>query len=430
MGSLQTHTLGCKVNHADVQAVAECLPARGNRLNASLVGTCCVTAEGEKQSRQEVRRAARRVGPGGRVFVTGCAARLKPETFSGLADNVVVVAGEPDEAAAALAAVLDGAGPAAAGLQGAETDAGAEAAAGLRAGAEAAAPGRTRFFLKIQDGCANGCSYCVIPQVRGRPRSVPLEKVRESAAKMIAAGFSELVVTGINAGSWRDGGLELADLLEVLAAAPGLKRLRLSSIEAGRVTPRLLEVMQRRRAICGHLHLPLQSGDDGVLAAMGRRYDAAAFMEAVSHVRAMLPEVNLTTDVIAGFPGEDEAAFENTMRLVEAAGFSKVHVFTYSPRPGTAAALMGDTVPPGEKKCRSLAMRKLSERLQDVYRQRKVGLTSEILLESPVAPGVQGGYSTDYTRFEVRGGAPGEVALVRGTGVSSSGVVGEVIEHE
>ncbi|MHB8858022.1 MAG: MiaB/RimO family radical SAM methylthiotransferase [Thermoleophilia bacterium] len=420
MGSLRTHTLGCKVNYADVQAVAELLRGRG-RVNASLVGTCCVTAEGEKQSRKEVRRAARRAGPQGRVFVTGCAARLRPEAFSGLAENVTVVAGEPREAAAAIAAVLNGLEPAA--------DAGT-ATANSRPKSDGAPPGRTRFFLKIQDGCANGCSYCVIPQVRGRPRSLPLEVVRQSAVEMVAAGFSELVVTGINAGSWRDGGLELADLLEALAATPGLKRLRLSSIEAGRVTPRLLEVMQRQRAVCGHLHLPLQSGDDRVLAAMGRRYDAAAFMEAVGRVRGMLPGVNLTTDAIAGFPGEDEAAFENTLRLVEAAGFSKVHVFTYSPRPGTAAAGMGDHVLPEEKKRRSQALRKLSDELQGIHRQRKVGLTSEILLESPVAPGVHGGYSTDYTRFEVRGGAPGEIARVRATGVSSSAVIGEVIVDE
>lgn len=413
MKNLYTHILGCKVNYADLQAVVERLPDQGgDRL--ALVGTCCVTAEGEKQSRKEVRRAIRRVGPAGRVFVTGCAARLSPDVFAGLAENVRVVTGEPEEIAADIQREINGGSH----LSGEAMD----------HNHPQPPERRTRFFLKVQDGCANRCSYCVIPEVRGKPRSIPALEVLATAKKMVQAGYPELVVSGINAGAWRDGDLELAELMERLAQTEGLARLRLSSMEATRVTEELLEVMNRNSRIGRHLHLPLQSGDDRVLTAMGRRYDTTAFREAVDLARKKLPGVNLTTDVIVGFPGEDEEAFANTVRYVEEAGFSRLHVFSYSSRPGTAAARLGDSVTPLEKKRRSGILRDLSGRLQRAHRQRKVGLTGEILLESRLSPGVHGGYSSDYTRYVVEGREAGELVRVRAMEILTEGVRGEVIE--
>ncbi|MHB8160050.1 MAG: MiaB/RimO family radical SAM methylthiotransferase [Thermoleophilia bacterium] len=413
MKNLYTHILGCKVNYADLQAVVERLPDHGGG-QLALVGTCCVTAEGEKQSRKQVRRAIRRVGPGGRVFVTGCAARLSPGVFAGLAENVRVVTGEPEEIAADIQRELSG---------------GSHLSAKAMDHYPPQVPERrTRFFLKVQDGCANRCSYCVIPEVRGKPRSIAALEVLATAKKMVQAGYPELVVSGINAGIWRDGDLELAGLMERLAQTEGLARLRLSSIEATRVTGELLEVISGNSRIGRHLHLPLQSGDDRVLAAMGRRYDTTAFREAVELARKKLPGVNLTTDVIVGFPGEDEAAFTNTVRYVEETGFSRLHVFSYSPRPGTAAARLGDSVSPSEKKRRSGILRDLSARLQFAHRQRKVGLTGEILLESRLSPGVHGGYSSDYTRYVVEGHEAGELVRVRAREILAEGVRGEVIE--
>jgi len=320
-----THTLGCKVNFADVQAVNQRLRRHGAG-PVALVGTCCVTAEGERQSRKEVRRAMRRVGPAGRVFVTGCAARLSPEAFEGLGGNVTVVNGEPREVAAGIQAQLDtaprDAAPGTAALA-VDTD--------MAATSTLADANRTRFFLKIQDGCDNRCSYCVIPMVRGNPRSLPAATVLATAREMVAAGYHELVVSGINAGAWRDSGMDLAGLMASLVRIDGLARLRLSSIEATGVTEALLEVMAKHRSIGRHLHLPLQSGDDDVLAAMGRHYDTAAFAAAMARAREKVPGVNITTDVIIGFPGEDEAAFQKTMGFVETAGFTRVHVFSYSP---------------------------------------------------------------------------------------------------
>jgi threonylcarbamoyladenosine tRNA methylthiotransferase MtaB len=425
MNNLFTHTLGCKVNFADMQAVVERLQLEGIPKTA-IVGTCCVTAEGEKQSRKEVRRAASRVGPAGSVFVTGCAARLSPDVFAGLAENVFVVAGEPDEVAAGiqtrLARVMPGEATVAA-----MNPAAATTGVGLGK-SNSYDSGRTRFFLKIQDGCSNRCSYCVIPRVRGKPRSIPAAAVLATAVQMVAAGYPELVVSGINAGAWCDGGMGLASLLDRLAGIGGLARLRLSSVDVSGVTPDLLEVMARHPIIGRHLHIPLQSGDDSVLEAMGRRYDTAVFTEAVRRARVQLPGVNITTDVIVGFPSEDTAAFTNTLRFIESAGFTRIHVFSYSSRPGIAAAGLGDPVPAIEKGRRSRLLRSLSERLQQAHRQRKVGLTSEILLESPLAQGVHGGYSSDYTRFVVRGGRPGAIVQVRGAQATREGVRGEVIE--
>ena len=215
--------------------------------------------------------------------------------------------------------------------------------------------------------------------------------------------------------------------MERLAQTEGLARLRLSSIEATRVTGELLEVMNGNSRIGRHLHLPLQSGDDRVLAAMGR-YDTSGLQGGGRTRSKKLPGVNLTTDVIAGFPGEDEEAFTNTVSYVEETGFSRLHVFSYSPRPGTAAARLGDSVSSSEKKRRSGILRDLSARLQGAHRQRKVGLTGEILLEARLSPGVHGGYSSDYTRYVVEGREAGELVRVRAREILTEGVRGEVIE--
>ncbi|MCL4310489.1 MAG: MiaB/RimO family radical SAM methylthiotransferase [Actinomycetota bacterium] len=407
---MDVRALGCKVNFADTHAVAGRLELErgqgpGKEAPVELVGTCCVTAEAEKQSRKEVRRALARVGPAGRVLVTGCAARLAPESFRRLGGQVEVLGG--DQAT----------GPAAGGRV---------AAAESRAGAS----GRTRFFLKIQDGCANMCAYCVVPLVRGRPRSVPLDFLLEEADCRVREGFPELVLSGINLGAWNDRGAALPELIRQLLKTPGLMRLRLSSIEVTDVTPALLEAMSASDAVGRHLHLPLQSGDDGVLAAMGRRYTAAQFAGTVAAARAALPGVNLTTDVITGYPAEDRGAFERTLAFVEETGFSKVHVFTYSSRPGTKAAVLDDTVPAAEKQRRSRALRELSGRLGQAHRQRKVGRVSEILFESGKGPGQMSGYSSDYTRFVADGQTGAVLAPVLAESVSGEMIMGKIVSAE
>ncbi len=382
--------LGCKVNFADTHELAAKLAAAGG--TAAVVGTCCVTVAAEKQSRKEVRRALRDSGDGA-VVVTGCAARRDPSAFESLGAGVTVIDGPGGD------------------------------------GASAAAGGRRRGFLKVQDGCGGTCTYCIIPRVRGGPRSIPAPVLEQRARELVDGGCLELVVTGIDVGAYDWHGTRLPQLLVRLLKTPGLLRLRLSSIEVGAIDDRLLAVLAGDARVGRHLHVPLQSGDDAVLAAMGRGYDAATFLRVLSEVREALPGVNLTTDVITGFPGEDEAAFGHTLSVVEEAGFSKVHVFPYSPREGTAAAAAGD-VAAAVKKERSRRLRQLSRRLGEEHRRRKLGAVSEVLLESEISPGVFAGYSSDYTRFHVAGAGDGPLVEVRGRCLEGEKVVGEVIGGE
>ncbi|MCL6106432.1 MAG: MiaB/RimO family radical SAM methylthiotransferase [Actinobacteria bacterium] len=397
--TISISVLGCKVNYADTRACAGRLGAGTGPVE--LVGTCCVTAEGEKQSRKEVRRAVRRAGPAGKVFVTGCAARLAPEEFAALGANVIVI-GETDMQAPGV----------------------------IENGAFNPGRSRSRYFLKVQDGCGGGCSYCIVPLVRGRPRSVPAAGVLREAERRLAEGCRELVITGIDVGAWRDGAARLPRLMERLASVPGLTRLRLSSVEVGHVSDGLLNVIASHNLIGRHLHLPLQSGDDGVLKAMGRHYNRKEFLDRIKEIRAAVPGINLTTDAIVGFPGENSHAFDATLDLVAEAGFSKVHVFTYSPRPGTRAVLLGGQVAPAEKKRRGRRLRELSERQGNQHRQRKVGAIDEILLEREVAPRVWSGYSSDYTRFRVTGGGRrGDLVRVRAEAARNDCVEGQIINE-
>lgn len=403
-----TSILGCKVNFADTEALTGLLPS-GLRYPVRIVATCCVTAEGERQSRKEVRRASRQVGGGGTVFVTGCAARMDPEGFARLAGNVRVLPGDPIEAAAVIAG---------------------EYAESVDARAVSPPRERTRYFLKVQDGCSNRCSYCVVPLARGEPRSLPRDELVASAAAQVARGCAEIVVSGINVGAYNDGEIELPGLLAELAAIRGLARLRLSSIEALDLTPELLALMGAGDNIARHLHIPLQSGDDRVLADMKRRYRLAQFAERAAAARAAIPGVNLTTDIMVGFPTEDETAFRATLAALESVGFSRAHVFSFSPRPGTAATAMGDPVGSAVKKERSRAARELSRRLQLRHQRRKLGGVSEVLLESAAADGSIGGYSTDYTRFRVDSGAPNSIVRVAADAVEDGIISGKVVAVE
>lgn len=403
-----TSILGCKVNFADTEALTGLLPS-SLASPVRIVATCCVTAEGEKQSRKEVRRASRQVGAGGTVFVTGCAAKMDPEGFARLAGNVRLLPGDPVEAAAVIAGDSEG-----------QVD--------LREAS--AARQRTRFFLKVQDGCSNRCSYCVVPLVRGEPRSLRHHELIAAAAAQVARGCPEIVVSGINVGAYDDGEVGLPGLLAALAAIEGLARLRLSSIEAMDLTPELLTVMGSGNNIARHLHIPLQSGDDRVLADMKRRYRLAQFAERAAAARAAIPGVNLTTDVMVGFPTEDDAAFQASLSALEAIGFSRAHVFSFSPRPGTAAAAMGDSVAPAVKKARNRAARELSRRLQLRHQRRKLGGVSEVLLESAAADGSFGGYSSDYTRFRVDGGAPNSIVRVAADAIEDGVISGKAVAVE
>jgi threonylcarbamoyladenosine tRNA methylthiotransferase MtaB len=381
--------LGCKVSMTDAQEIREELVAAGHadvesaRAPLRIVNTCCVTAEAVAKSRKAVRRAARTAE---RVFVTGCGANLQGAAFEDVAANVTVVRGAPEAVPRIVAGWVGDLGC---------------------AGPRPAFP-RTRAYVKIQDGCSFTCSYCVIPQVRGKSRSRRAADVLSDVARRARQGHREVVLTGINLGCFRDraAGMRLPDLLARAAGVDGIDRVRLSSIEVNHVSGALLGAMAHP-GVARHLHVPMQSGDDGVLAAMRRRYTATAFLRAMGRARERVPGVNLTTDVIVGHPAEDDAAFERTLAAVRAAGFTRVHVFPYSPRPGTADEA-SDPVPAAVKAERSRRLRELGERQARAHRRALRGTRQLVLVETEAGRG----YADDYTPLVVPGGRPGTMVEV------------------
>jgi threonylcarbamoyladenosine tRNA methylthiotransferase MtaB len=272
-----------------------------------------------------------------------------------------------------------------------------------------------RAFVKIQDGCSFSCNFCVIPLVRGGSRSRSAEAVLGEIRRRVAQGHREVVLTGINLGCFRDraAGYDLPRLVREAGATRGLERLRLSSIEINHVSEALVAALRETPTVARHLHVPLQSGDDRVLRAMRRRYDVATYLR---RLEPLAGELNLTSDVIVGFPDEDEAAFDATLRTVERAGLTKVHVFPYSPRPGTVTASV-DPVPPAEKKDRGARLRDLSRELAARRWEGKLGRVDRVLVDRPGR-----GYGDDYTPWLLD--APvGELVRVRAAAVTEEGIL-------
>jgi threonylcarbamoyladenosine tRNA methylthiotransferase MtaB len=271
---------------------------------------------------------------------------------------------------------------------------------------------RTRAFVKIQDGCSFSCAFCVIPLVRGDTRSRRAEAVLAEVRRRVSQGHREVVLTGINLGLFRNDGYRLPRLVREVGSVPGLARLRLSSIEVNHVDARLVAALLETPGVGRHLHVPLQSGDDAVLRAMGRRYTVDTYLRRLEPLAGF----NLTTDVIVGFPGEDERAFERTLAAVERAGITKVHVFPYSPRPGTRTAA-ADTVPPAVKKERSARLRSVSEQACHRRWLAKVGHEDVVLIDRPGR-----GYGDDYSPW-LLDGEPGELRSVRAAAVTEEGIL-------
>jgi threonylcarbamoyladenosine tRNA methylthiotransferase MtaB len=392
MATFSVRFLGCKVSHADAQAVRERMLADGHTERegggeVAVVNTCCVTHEAVSKSRQAVARAARTHG---RVYVTGCAAKLEG-AFAGVSERATVVDSPSEE----MPAVVAG-------------DVGAVGCVQADTRLE-----RTRAFVKIQDGCSFGCSFCVIPLVRGATRSRSADAVLREIRKRVAQGHREIVLTGVNLGLFRDRerGWRLPRLLREAGALPGLARLRLSSIEVNHVDAELVAALHETPTVGRHLHVPLQSGDNGVLRAMRRRYTVSAWLGRLEPLAGF----NLTTDVIVGFPTEDERAFEATVEAVESAGVTKVHVFPYSPRPGTATAA-DDSVPVSVKKERSARLRAASDAACHAHWRRKIGREDVVLVDRPGR-----GYGDDYSPWLID--APvGELVRVRAAGVTEEGI--------
>lgn len=402
-------TLGCKVNQFESAAFASGFEARGCAMvpfqaeaDVYVINTCTVTAKAGQQSRQLIRRVLNE-HPGARVVVTGCYAQMDPETVLNLAEHPVTVVGNGNKHLLVEAALTEHP-PDLVLLMGR-----------IREKKEICDlpvtrfRGRTRAYLRIQDGCDNFCSYCIVPYTRGHSRSLPLAGVLEQTAVFVAQGYRELVITGINVGKY---GLDLREgqtiysLLDRLCREFPALRLRLSSIEPAEVNDVLLELMTRHTNFMPHLHIPLQSGDDTVLARMNRRYTRAEFAAVLRQVHDALPAVAIGCDVLGGFPGETEEQAANTYDLLAGLPVGYLHVFPYSRRPGTLAASFGQQLPGPVKEARVQRLRGLDQVKRQAMYQGNIGRVHRVLVERRQAKnGLLQGFSENYLPVLFAGGA-------------------------
>ncbi|MFZ3062184.1 MAG: tRNA (N(6)-L-threonylcarbamoyladenosine(37)-C(2))-methylthiotransferase MtaB [Actinomycetota bacterium] len=395
MPKVSFYTLGCKVNQAETEEMLASFAKAGfewvdssEEADVRVVNTCTVTKEADRKSRQAIRRAVQNRGNGdGRalVVVTGCYAEISPEEVCRIPGvDLVVSQSEKDKLVEKVIDLMgvtpevsisqDNCGPKGPPLHCSGRPLG-------RLFSSKIPRLRTRAFLKIQDGCNNFCSYCIVPFARGRERSQPYKEIVTEAQELVRGGVKEIVLTGVHLGRYREDEKGLADLLRDISKIPDVGRIRLSSLEPEEVTSELVSLIRESGKVCRHLHLPLQSGDDGVLKAMRRNYTTGDFVSLVSDIKREIPGVAVTTDVMVGFPGETDEQFNRTKELCEKLEFARLHVFKYSPRVGTAAAKFADQVSEEVKHQRSQILIDLGERLAWKFRERFIGRKMDVLVE-------------------------------------------------
>jgi threonylcarbamoyladenosine tRNA methylthiotransferase MtaB len=415
-------TLGCKLNQFESQQIREQLVRLGCRMvpfeepaDIYVINSCTVTSRTDSECRRLVRHA-KRLNPQALVAVTGCYAEVNPGELEAIpeADIVVGNAGKGDlgrrmieswlaTTGAAVSLSLCGEPESREAVPKQHPYAGGEMVGGFAQ--------HTRAFLKVQEGCDAGCTYCIIPRARGASRSVPPQDVQTQAERLVAAGFAELVLIGIHLGKYGadlPGAPDLTGLVEVLLGLPGLGRLRLSSIEPREVPDALMSLVAAHPRLCCHLHIPLQSGCDSVLRRMNRPYDSAFYADLARRIHAADPRICLGADVMVGFPGETDEEFEATFRLIEQSPLNHLHVFTYSSRSGTPAAEMSGQLSHEVKIARNHRLRDLSAAKRQAFAHSMLGEMLEVVFErtAPDDPGVLDGLSDNYLRVH----APGEEA--------------------
>ncbi|MGQ9902160.1 MAG: tRNA (N(6)-L-threonylcarbamoyladenosine(37)-C(2))-methylthiotransferase MtaB [Fimbriimonadales bacterium] len=418
-------TLGCKVNQYETQKILERFESLGFDIvpfdapaDVYVINTCSVTQSAEAKSRQTVRRAARQ-NPNAVVVMTGCYAQFTLRRGEML-DEAHLVVPNPDKLRTAEY-LLE------------HFPQFQEQLAQARARGEVPVRRRSRAVLKIQDGCNVHCSFCSIPYTRPVMRSTPSPEVLEEARAMVADGYREIVLTGVLIGDYGpetgSGGPDLAALCEMLGAIDGLERIRISSIEPTLVTERLIDCIATHPKMCPHLHIPLQSGDSRVLKAMNRPYDQAFYLDVIRRLRARVPNCAISTDIMVGFPGEDEAAFQNTCFVVEQVAFCRAHLFRYSPRPDTPAEALRQQVPDSVKAERLQRLQQVSKAAAQRYAAQLLGSVERVLVESrSKLSGLMTGTSDRYLQVEFA--APhslvGQLVSVRLVDLTPDGVLGEL----
>lgn len=424
-------TLGCKVNQYETETIEGLFKQHGYQVvdfnqpaDVYVINTCSVTHLGERKSRQLIRRATRN-NYEATVVVTGCYAQVAPEQIEDIPGVDVIVGTQERHRIVELV----------------EEAAIKHTRLNLVTDIMSAhefediplfdAPGRTRAFLKIQEGCTNYCTYCIIPYTRGPLRSRSLESIIGETSKLVSRGFKEIVLTGIHLGAYgRDGGgrYSLADAVREVLAVDGLLRLRLGSLESVEVSGELIELMQHDKRLCPHLHLPLQSGDDNILLSMNREYTTGEFRRLVQYIQDKIPDIAITTDIIAGFPGETEERFQNTLRFVETVEFAKVHIFPYSRRAGTPAADFAGQIPEAVKKHRVKTLETVAAIQAAAFRQRFIGTETDVLFET-AENGIINGYTGNYLQVFASGQLPaGTMRTVKIKELYSDGLWSELMD--
>lgn len=422
-------TLGCKVNQFETETMEGLFKKQGYEIvpfteaaDFYVINTCSVTSLGEKKSRQLIRRAKRQ-NEQAIIAVTGCYSQVAPEEIKAI-DGVRVVLGTKERAhivdyveqAAREDGILD------------------EVTDIMQADAFEDiplydVPQRTRAFLKIQEGCSNFCSYCIIPYARGPLRSRHPDSVLQEARKLVDMGFKEIVLTGIHLGAYgRDLGEEvtLADAARAVLSIPELRRLRLGSLESIELSQELFQLLREDERFAKHLHLPLQAGSDEILHAMNRHYDTARFAELIDTVEASVPGIAMSTDIIVGFPGETEGMFQRSLDFVAKMNFARMHVFPYSKRKGTPAATMPDQVPEPVKKERVHRMQQLADKKAAEFHAGFLGRTMNVLFETEhkgITDGLTGNYIRVYTDAPI---VSGEIYAVKLERLYRDGIWGRV----
>lgn len=436
MAKIAFYTLGCKVNQADTASMENLFLRSGHQLvsfdgeaDVYIINTCVVTNTGQRKSRQTIHRAIRK-NPNALIVVTGCYPQTAAEEVKAIA-GVDMIIGNQDRAQ--IVQLVEER------LAHRQTDT-LDAVHKLTASTafEEMAAGditdKTRAFLKIQEGCNQFCTYCIIPYARGPLRSRSLESIRTETQRLISAGFKEIVLIGIHLGCYgkeNPDGPTLYDAVKTVLDVSGVQRLRLGSLESVEVEPRLLTLMQEDARFCRHLHLPLQSGCDKTLQAMHRPYTTAKFKTLLADIKTRVPDIAITTDVIVGFPGETEADFETTCKFAESCGFSKMHIFPFSARKGTPAEKFAGAVTEAVKKERADILGRIDETMHKAFLQAMVGQTAEVLFEQPAGEDYFEGLTGNYQRVFVKSGGcnlGGEILPVKITAFDGEKLLGEIIK--
>jgi threonylcarbamoyladenosine tRNA methylthiotransferase MtaB len=429
MRTIALHTLGCKLNYAETSTIGRAFSDAGFSVveghapaDVVLLNTCSVTERADRECRQVIRRALR-TSPHAYVIVTGCYAQLQPDAIAAI-DGVDLVVGTKEKFRA-----VDLAGD----FQKRELPqvfvSCIDEAESFDAAYAADADGRTRAFLKVQDGCDYTCAFCTIPRARGESRSVPVSAIVRQAETIAAQGFREIVLSGVNVGDFgRKIGSSLVDLLRALEQVDGVERFRISSIEPNLLTPQVVDFVLGSEKFCDHFHIPLQSGSDAILRAMRRRYDAAHYRDLVAAIRSAAPDAGIGADVITGFPGETDALFEETYRFLAELPVSYLHVFTYSERRDTSAAAFAGAVEPKVRFARNERLRMLGAKKRHAQFAAALGREVRVLVEHPAGEGMMSGLTSNYIRVRVPGGPALSNRIITAalTGLADDCCLGEV----